>query len=34
MPKVVVDDFGGKRTDAGMLGHGLYFASAARLVTL
>ncbi|XP_060065436.1 protein mono-ADP-ribosyltransferase PARP4-like [Ylistrum balloti] len=29
MPKVVVDDFGGKRTDAGMLGAGIYFASAA-----
>ncbi|XP_033740043.1 protein mono-ADP-ribosyltransferase PARP4-like isoform X2 [Pecten maximus] len=29
MPKMVVDDFGGKRTDAGMLGAGIYFASAA-----
>ncbi|XP_052710583.1 protein mono-ADP-ribosyltransferase PARP4-like isoform X3 [Crassostrea angulata] len=29
MPKVVVDDYGGKRTDPGMLGHGIYFASSA-----
>ncbi|XP_022100686.1 poly [ADP-ribose] polymerase 4-like isoform X2 [Acanthaster planci] len=26
LPKVVVDDFGGERTDAGMLGSGIYFA--------
>ena len=32
MPKVVVDDYGGKRTDPGMLGHGIYFASSARCV--
>ncbi|XP_056015621.1 uncharacterized protein LOC125677683 isoform X3 [Ostrea edulis] len=29
MPKVIVDDYGGKRTDPGMLGHGIYFASSA-----
>ncbi|VDI59027.1 poly [ADP-ribose] polymerase [Mytilus galloprovincialis] len=29
LPKVVVDDFGGTRTDAGMLGNGIYFASSA-----
>ncbi|XP_063404518.1 protein mono-ADP-ribosyltransferase PARP4-like [Mytilus trossulus] len=29
LPKVVVDDFGGTRTDAGMLGNGVYFASSA-----
>ncbi|XP_012936925.2 protein mono-ADP-ribosyltransferase PARP4, partial [Aplysia californica] len=29
LPKVVVDDYGGTRTDAGMLGSGIYFASAA-----
>ncbi|KAK7486590.1 hypothetical protein BaRGS_00022115, partial [Batillaria attramentaria] len=29
MPKIVVDDFGGTRSDAGMLGSGIYFASAA-----
>ncbi|KAK3097154.1 hypothetical protein FSP39_006899 [Pinctada imbricata] len=28
LPKVVVDDFGGKRTDPGNLGHGIYFASS------
>lgn len=33
MPKVVVDDYGGKRTDPGMLGHGIYFASSARCVS-
>ena len=33
LPKVVVDDFGGKRTDPGMLGHGIYFAEAARYHT-
>lgn len=32
MPKVVVDDYGGKRTDPGMLGHGIYFANSARCV--
>ena len=32
LPRVVVDDFGGARTDAGMLGTGLYFAIAARFV--
>lgn len=31
LPKIVVDDFGGKRSDAGMLGSGIYFASSARL---
>ena len=30
LPKVVVDDFGGTRTDPGMLGSGIYFASSAR----
>jgi hypothetical protein len=30
LPKVVVDDLGGTRTDAGMLGHGIYFADSAR----
>lgn len=30
MPKIVVDDFGGKRSDPGMLGSGIYFASSAR----
>ena len=30
LPKVVVDDHGGTRSDAGMLGSGIYFASAAR----
>ncbi|KAJ7391391.1 Protein mono-ADP-ribosyltransferase parp4 [Desmophyllum pertusum] len=29
MPKIVVDDFGGQRSDAGMLGSGIYFASSA-----
>ncbi|XP_025097286.1 poly [ADP-ribose] polymerase 4-like [Pomacea canaliculata] len=29
LPKVVADDFGGTRTDAGMLGCGIYFASDA-----
>ncbi|KAK6170199.1 hypothetical protein SNE40_018651 [Patella caerulea] len=29
LPKVVVDDYGGKRTDAGLLGSGIYFASSA-----
>lgn len=32
MPKVIVDDFGGTRTDPGMLGSGIYFASSARYV--
>ena len=31
MPKIVVDDFGGKRSDPGMLGSGLYFAKSASL---
>ena len=31
MPKIIVEDFGGKRSDAGMLGSGIYFASSARL---
>ena len=31
MPKIVVDDFGGKRSDPGMLGSGLYFAESASL---
>ena len=31
MPKIVVDDFGGARTDPGMLGSGIYFASSSRL---
>ena len=30
MPKIIVEDFGGKRSDAGMLGSGIYFASSAR----
>jgi len=30
MPKIVVDDFGGKRSDPGMLGSGIYFSSSAR----
>ncbi|KAL5010401.1 hypothetical protein ScPMuIL_012706 [Solemya velum] len=34
LPKVVVDDYGGSRTDAGNLGQGIYFASAARLQCL
>jgi len=25
-----VDDFGGSRSDAGMLGNGIYYASSAR----
>ncbi|XP_030850626.1 protein mono-ADP-ribosyltransferase PARP4 isoform X5 [Strongylocentrotus purpuratus] len=29
MPKIVVEDLGGNRTDAGMLGHGIYFADSA-----
>ncbi|XP_063404028.1 uncharacterized protein LOC134687563 isoform X2 [Mytilus trossulus] len=29
LPKIIVDDFGGTRTDAGMLGNGVYFASSA-----
>nr|XP_047129288.1 protein mono-ADP-ribosyltransferase PARP4 isoform X3 [Hydra vulgaris] len=29
LPKVVVDQHGGERTDVGMLGNGIYFASAA-----
>ena len=30
MPKIVVDDHGGERTDPGMLGSGIYFAKASR----
>lgn len=30
MPKIVVDDFGGQRSDPGMLESGIYFASSAR----
>ena len=30
LPKIVVDDFGGKRSDPGMLGSGIYFADSAR----
>uniref|UniRef100_A0ABM0MFB2 Poly [ADP-ribose] polymerase n=1 Tax=Saccoglossus kowalevskii TaxID=10224 RepID=A0ABM0MFB2_SACKO len=29
LPRVVVDDFGGTRTDPGMLGHGIYFADSS-----
>ncbi|XP_031548614.1 protein mono-ADP-ribosyltransferase PARP4-like isoform X2 [Actinia tenebrosa] len=29
LPKIVVDDFGGKRSDPGMLGSGIYFGSSA-----
>ncbi|XP_032219397.2 protein mono-ADP-ribosyltransferase PARP4 isoform X2 [Nematostella vectensis] len=29
LPTIVVDDFGGQRSDAGMLGHGIYFADRA-----
>ena len=29
LPKVVVDEYGGKRTDPGLLGCGIYFADAA-----
>ena len=32
LPKIVVDDFGGTRTDPGMLGSGIYFASSARYI--
>jgi len=34
LPKVVVEDIGGTRTDAGMLGYGIYFADLARLFIL
>ena len=30
LPKIVVDDFGGSRSDPGMLGAGIYFAGSAR----
>lgn len=30
MPRVVVDELGGQRTDVGMLGSGLYFSDSAR----
>ena len=33
MPKIVVDDFGGTRSDPGMLGSGIYFASSSRLTS-
>ena len=33
-PKVVVEDIGGTRTDAGMLGYGIYFADLARSLSL
>ncbi|XP_072018547.1 protein mono-ADP-ribosyltransferase PARP4-like [Amphiura filiformis] len=29
LPKIVVDDFGGERTDAGMLGSAIYFANSS-----
>ena len=32
LPKIVVDDFGGERTDPGSLGAGIYFASSVRYV--
>ncbi|VDH98080.1 poly [ADP-ribose] polymerase [Mytilus galloprovincialis] len=31
LPKIIVDNFGGTRTDAGMLGNGVYFASSASI---
>ena len=34
MPKIVVDDFGGTRTDPGMLDNGIYFASSSRLTKM
>ena len=34
MPKIVVDDFGGTRSDPGMLGSGIYFASSSRLTEM
>ncbi|KAK2557988.1 Protein mono-ADP-ribosyltransferase PARP4 [Acropora cervicornis] len=34
LPRIVVDDFGGTRSDAGMLGSGIYFASSARKFAL
>ena len=34
LPKFVVDDFGGTRSDPGMLGNGIYFASAARYILI
>ena len=34
MSKIVVDDFGGTRTDPGMLSSGIYFASSSRLTRL
>ena len=34
LPKVVVDDFGGTRSDPGMLGSGIYFASDPKLVVV
>ena len=32
MPKMVVEDYGGKLTDPGFLGQGIYFADAIRYV--
>lgn len=31
LPKIVVDDFGGSRSDPGMLGSGIYFTDEASL---
>lgn len=31
LPKIVVDDFGGTRSDPGMLGSGIYFAGSSSL---
>ncbi len=31
LPKIVVDDFGGTRSDPGMLGGGIYFAGSSSL---
>ena len=30
LPKTVVEDYGGVRTDPGLLGHAIYFADAIR----
>ena len=27
LPKIIVEEYGGNRTDVGMLGEGIYFAS-------
>ena len=29
LPKIVVDDYGGKKSDAGILGEGIYFSDSA-----